>query len=213
MTSTTFGDQTTRGVAPVANSGKPDRDAFTLKHALDWLEADRRPRMVIDEDELILWSNNAAKCFSRCGLPIVVRGDRLMVVNAALKAKVRRFFAEATFGVQRLVVTCIDDCDDLLIIGASASGEGRQRRVFVKLTLPQPTLAAEASGLALQYGLTHAEAGVLEALVSLKTPTVIARCNGISVHTVRTHVRRIYSKMGVHDHAHLMRMAIAFCGA
>jgi DNA-binding CsgD family transcriptional regulator len=57
--------------------------------------------------------------------------------------------------------------------------------------------AASASSLATRFGLTRAEVGVLLLLADGLSNAEIARRLFVSIETVRTHVRRVLSKLGV----------------
>lgn len=54
------------------------------------------------------------------------------------------------------------------------------------------------------YGLTPAEAAIAAALAAGRGPQAIAEANGVSVGTVRTHIRHIYEKAGVRSQIELL---------
>lgn len=58
------------------------------------------------------------------------------------------------------------------------------------------------------FALTSMEAKVLVGLVSSLPPKVIASKNRISVHTVRTHIRNIYAKLGTHGSSATVSLAL-----
>ena len=55
-------------------------------------------------------------------------------------------------------------------------------------------------------GLTDREAEILEYLVAGKRPKEISEMLVVSITTVRSHVRAIYAKTGVHSHGELMHL-------
>lgn len=59
--------------------------------------------------------------------------------------------------------------------------------------------AKDLSELLTEYGLTSTEKKVVGMLAQGATASEIARTNGSSLLTVRTHIKRIYAKMGVHS--------------
>lgn len=56
---------------------------------------------------------------------------------------------------------------------------------------------AQAESCLTAYGLTKTEKKIVEQLIQGRTAFEIASLNRIAVHTVRTHIKHIYSKMGV----------------
>lgn len=57
-----------------------------------------------------------------------------------------------------------------------------------------------------QYGLTKRESEVLELLAVGKRPNQIAEMLVVSMPTVRSHIRTMYEKLGVHSHTELMTL-------
>ena len=84
-----------------------------------------------------------------------------------------------------------------------SSGRGTTR-MLVRVSLPEiqgPRLAA----LRDRYALTAAECRVLTEMAEGHTPAEAARRLGLSVHTVRSHLKGIFPKLGVHSQAALVR--------
>lgn len=68
-----------------------------------------------------------------------------------------------------------------------------------------PTTAQISQGAAASYGLTPREREVLELLLEGKTADDVSAELVISVATVRTHIHRIYEKVGVHSQIELIQ--------
>jgi DNA-binding CsgD family transcriptional regulator len=77
-----------------------------------------------------------------------------------------------------------------------------------------PSLAQEdvvGSGLARELNLTNAEARVLREFAELNSPKQIA-CNlGVSLSTVRSHLKQIHAKAAVTTSMQLLRLTHTFC--
>lgn len=71
---------------------------------------------------------------------------------------------------------------------------GAQMAVFIRPTNPDQSRALET--LARNYKLTPAESRVARALVEVGSTPMIAEALGVTVATVRTHVRNLYQKTG-----------------
>ena len=69
---------------------------------------------------------------------------------------------------------------------------------------PISTLARRIEEEADAHGLSKREREVLELLVEGRTATYIAERQFVSPNTVRTHIKRIYAKMGVSSRQELL---------
>lgn len=85
-------------------------------------------------------------------------------------------------------------------------GEPGLAAVF--MTDPEQEVAAEAQDLAALYGLTPAEARLASSLVRGMSPAQAAAALGLTVNTVRTHLKRIFSKTETRRQSDLMRLLL-----
>ncbi len=72
--------------------------------------------------------------------------------------------------------------------------------------------AWDAAELAKRFGLTRAEARVAAAILDGQRPAGIARAAGLSVETVRSQLKAVFSKTGAEGQAHLVRIATGLAG-
>lgn len=91
--------------------------------------------------------------------------------------------------------------------GLAAAAASAAAAIFVHD--PSVTPALDANTLARLYGLTDAEARVAAALARALAPADIARTLGISVHTVRTHLRRLFDKTGTAGQTQLLQLLLS----
>jgi DNA-binding CsgD family transcriptional regulator len=75
----------------------------------------------------------------------------------------------------------------------------RTARKSVRANVKTPGVLIPAA-----WGLTRAEERTLEGLVAGLRPSEIAGAQRVSVHTVRTHLKRVMVKAGVHTQAALV---------
>lgn len=73
---------------------------------------------------------------------------------------------------------------------------------------PAELASIRCCALAARYSLTEREAEILRLLVLGSSPDEIGRALYISSHTVRTHVKRIHEKLGVHSQPQLISMVV-----
>lgn len=81
--------------------------------------------------------------------------------------------------------------------------------VLVTIARPRGDAKLIAERVRRLYGLTHAEARVVSALVLGRTVDEIALAHGVRASTVRAQVRSIYNKIGVNRQADLVRLALS----
>lgn len=78
----------------------------------------------------------------------------------------------------------------------------------VFITDPDQEVAAEAQDLASLYGLTPAEARLAARLARGMSPAQAAGALGLTVNTVRTHLKRIFSKTETRRQSDLVRLLL-----
>lgn len=88
--------------------------------------------------------------------------------------------------------------------GQAAEGPAAQAAPLEPQALSADPLAARCDAAAERYGLTGREREVLELLLRGRSKVYIAEALFISENTVRGHVKRIYSKLDVHDRQELI---------
>lgn len=76
------------------------------------------------------------------------------------------------------------------------------------LTNPAAPAAAPIEAFVARFGLTASEARVLKSLLDGKSPGAIAAGQGVSIATVRTHLRRLYEKTATTGQADLVRLIV-----
>jgi DNA-binding CsgD family transcriptional regulator len=76
-----------------------------------------------------------------------------------------------------------------------------------------PLLDIVGSGLARELKLTNAESRVLKEFAELNSPKRIASDLGVSLSTVRSHLKQIHAKASVTTSMQLLRLTHAFCSS
>lgn len=77
------------------------------------------------------------------------------------------------------------------------------------LSDPDASVNCSTDSLHALYELTPAEAGVAIALTNGQSPAQISAANGVSIETVRTQLKNIYTKMGVNKQQDVIRLLLA----
>ncbi len=183
----------------------------TLELAARWLWRDGRPRAAVGRDLSILWCNPAARRLLVEPSPLVIRNNRLCPTIGVENAGVVSFLAGLDTATARLFVMDPESDRGVLLTAWADTLDGHQI-AFIEFALRELPFDAQESGMAQAFGLTRAECRVVDGLAVMESPSQIAARLGVSVHTIRTHVRRIYAKLAVRSQMQFMRLTMAYCG-
>jgi DNA-binding CsgD family transcriptional regulator len=140
------------------------------------------------------FANRSAREELASGRALTVVGDhvRSAALDAALfeaAAQRRRQLLTLGRGADRLMVSVIP-------LRAAETGDAS---VLIMLGRRSPCSALGLELLAMMYGLTLAERRVLGALLAEESPRRIAENQGVALSTVRSHIKAIRDKFGVHS--------------
>jgi DNA-binding CsgD family transcriptional regulator len=173
---------------------------------------------VLDRECRVVYANTSAETILRSGGPLRVRNGRIDSATTEARAALHQALARAT-GAPRL--------GSAFTIKNSLAGTA----AFIKVVpLPETTPLAhlagadggllallvvagnpgviEAKELGQLFGLTRAEAELVQLLVDGRTPAECAEYRETSVATVRTQLSSIYAKTGAASQAQLMRLVL-----
>lgn len=177
---------------------------------VDWLDRDPLPRMVLDAELRIEWSNASARTALKGPAPMFVRRGTLCFEDAAGPDFWKQFFLSVDEEGARSVIHKADG-QSFATIRAFAREVGGRRLAFVTTSFVARSLDLGACGLAAHFNLTAAEATVAQKLVDLLPPADIAHALDVSINTVRSHIRKVYAKMAVNSQTQLLRLAYSHC--
>lgn len=173
------------------------------------IERDIRPRLIIDASARLLWASSSADRLLRAPFPVYLRNRRLCFEDGQASQDGEAFLGSLDNEQRRLfVINREDDC--WVLINGWAEKAEDQRLLFLSFSLSQPVIDSVSSGLAGNFGLTRAEAVVLDEFARLRSSTQIAQRLGITVNTVRSHLKRIHAKTSVNSNVRLLQIVRAF---
>lgn len=170
---------------------------------------DMRPKIVVDYDQRVLWCCDNSERLLNGPMPLCIRKDKLVVDDDEMRGEFVEFLNNVGPNVQRILIR----------------GKAKRHWAVVRAWKPlqwdravcvmaTPSLAQEdivGSGLARELNLTNAEARVLREFAELNSPKQIA-CNlGVSLSTVRSHLKQIHAKAAVTTSLQLLRLTHTFC--
>lgn len=179
--------------------------------AATWVGKDCRPAVVVNFARQVRWANAAAVELLRAPQALYLRSGCLCLADQRSTASFDEALAHIGSSPEKIPVT--DKAGRMaMIVTASSHGVGDQRFLLLVIKTVAASLNIATANMARIFALTPAEAQILTRLGSLEAPAEIAKNLGISVHTVRTHVRNLYNKTSVHSDLELLRLTLAFQG-
>lgn len=177
-----------------AVSGSLDvHTAFPDPFLSAWTRIDEKPRLIVRRDgQLIAFSENAFPLVAASGC-LRLTGDVLAPSDPRLHHDFKALLAIQEWETRTLLLPMAGSGGHWVLRAATADNS------LVCLLLHDATSKKRARIVDLReaFGLTHSEAAVAEDIYNGLVPQKIAEMHGISIHTVRAHMRRRYDKMGI----------------
>lgn len=170
----------------------------------DWTDIDPRPCLELDRDGRLVRTNAAGERLIAARVVTLDAGRRIRLSDAGSD----RRFDEA-------VRNAADRPRQTLVVAAQ---DGRARSALLLappvastllLVFGEAELRPEGfAAIAEAFELTRGETRVLQSLCEGASAREIAQTMHISEHTVRSHLRAIYGKLGVRRLSNLIRLAV-----
>jgi DNA-binding CsgD family transcriptional regulator len=164
----------------------------------NWLDQEWEARFLLDDRLKVLWHNRTANDWlDRPQCPLKLTAEVLATKDSRSQGRFASLFSGANVTVRTLLVADTAHGADMLF-HARHVGEFGGASYFglcVRSTCASQT--HDLIGLGEAFSLTPSEEAVLKKMVRGNTVDRIARSSKTSPETVRTHVRRAYSKMSV----------------
>lgn len=188
---------------PRAGDGFDSRQGMYLAA---WADTFFAPSIIVTLDLTLVWTNRAAAILLDEGSPFCRVGDRLACADPTLTPDLHRF-VDALDGAPRIWACPAEGEAHLLVRGealAPARGE-RGAALFLAPTLtpPEDHLWADLGEV---FGLTPAETAIVKRFLAGERADGMADALGVAVETVRTHIRRIYAKLGINSREQLFSL-------
>ena len=164
--------------------------------ALQYLEADRAARLFVNREMDVIWANPAATrlidSVDEIGLP----DQRLWLKNRSEHQAMAERLATSRAGDHAIVPVTVGD-GHILVEVKPVERAAADRMFALRLTPARRSTTPHFPHLDDVFGLTLAEYRTLLGLLNGQTADMLAVRDELSIETVRTHIRRIYAKMGV----------------
>lgn len=175
---------------------------------MSWMDLDCAAKLLVCEQLEILWANRLAREWLRNGETILEVDGHLVVGQSG--ARLAKLLCGAANHPQGTSVTPTGQYGHIIIY-AQLVGTNAGKRTF-GLTIKRTDLVNSelALGLSEAYRLTASEAKVLQLLYGGANAQLAAQSLGLSIDTIRTHIRNIYQKLGVNTREALLTQVRPF---
>lgn len=174
-----------------------------------WSETFATPTAFVAANGTHIWSNRAAKDLWSSASHFRLSNSRLVCVDQAQEPAFRSYLTNVT--ETPAVWVCRGDPNPLLVRAERVSlPEGGDIIGLVVLSTNPPAsdyLWGDFGGL---FGLTPSEVEVIKLLIAGQKAEEAAALLGVSVETVRTHIKRAYVKLGINSREQLFAVISAF---
>jgi len=158
--------------------------------------------MIVDRDLAVHWNNSAVDTLDR-SIGFFVQDGRILFQCEGVSRDLKDLVASlGEQGSRSLPVTSTDGNEIFLIRGWPSK---HLHLGMLEILCPAPLQSVNYVGLEKVLRLTPAEHRILKGITSGDKIPDIAANHGLSQHTVRTHVRRIYAKAEVSSLFDLMK--------
>jgi DNA-binding CsgD family transcriptional regulator len=173
---------------------------------------DHRPKLVVDHDGSVLWAcANAARILAGSAMPLCIRKGKLILDEDELRGEFIEFLRDA--GPQPARKLIRSKTKRQWAVVRAWKPDHWTRAVCLLASPSAPLEDIVASGLAGALKLTKAEVRVLREFAELSAPKQIAHDLGVSLSTVRSHLKQIHTKASVATSMQLLRLTHTFCSA
>lgn len=177
--------------------------------ALAWLDHDYTPRCVLAGDLTLLWANIAARSALAKRRDIEIRDGALFTTRPQHQSELLAFIHSSGAGISTLCLPRSSGKGHLLLRGQRLSWADSPA-FGVSFFGTGEDYVHRYADLDVAFGLTQAENKVLLGLLDGHDVEQLTRLLGVSVETVRSHIRKIYQKIGVNSREALFRVARPF---
>lgn len=178
----------------VASEVTADSGPDTGELVLSWMESVQTALLVVDADLEVHWANPLAREWIAAKEPLSQVGTQLHIGRS--QQQLRRLINRAGEQMDGICVP-IEGRGAHLILSARKITDGDSAPYYGLIARCTDDVNAQLMGVEEAFRLTAAELRVLKLLLKGQTAQAIAVSLSVSIETVRTHIRRLYTKLEV----------------
>jgi DNA-binding CsgD family transcriptional regulator len=161
-----------------------------------WVEHERRARMLVDDMLRVLWMSSSAERMMSGPNSLLIRNGHIRTRENRFDQQVRELISNAG---SQLSTCCLYDAKtgEHLVLTAVRLSAPSDDMVGLTLLRASEDFPFHLADLHSAFGFTQTESRVAYRLMGGRTAGETADELGVSLETVRTHIKRAYAKLGV----------------
>jgi DNA-binding CsgD family transcriptional regulator len=179
-----------------------------------WFDQSPTPAIICDNAATLIFRNHAAETLIRRGLIQVGPLARVRLVFAAPLASAKRTPIDPLRQAMQSNAPVRDliplPTGGWLVISITPFATPVGQMFCLRAREAERGSSIDLSALAAQFGITDSELPVLNGIALATCPKEISRMMGLSVHTIRAHLRTIYAKIGVNSITEAQNKVLCF---
>lgn len=180
-------------------------DAVCGRALANWIDSERRARLIVTRDLNVMWMNEAARrlrdegeAFEMCDGRLTPRSAIIAGLVAAARSEEAGCAVVPGEGGRHWVAWAREVC---------AAPDA-----LIGLTLQRARSEIRFQALIENHLLTPSEGRIIEMLLAGAETGRVAQALDISIETLRTHLKHAYQKLGVRSRGELFAEALSFVG-
>lgn len=158
-----------------------------------WAQIDGKPRLIVKPDGALVACSDEARHLLRSGGELRIERGIVMVAERAFRPSFERLLQVAPGEIETVLIPCGHHEGHWILRAVRSDSD----MICLALQRASEDYWASLPDLGCVFGLTPSEAGVVDDLYNGLSPNDIADKRGISIHTVRAHLRRCYDKLHI----------------
>jgi DNA-binding CsgD family transcriptional regulator len=155
----------------------------------------------------LVWCNAAAMRMLQGTSPMVLRNGQLMTRRTATNTAFRTWLKGLSDGPSFHVVRGDLPQNNVVIQAMAVSGAADD---VVGCRLRSAGARTEIADLAMALGITPAQSGIVRRMILGSSLEQISEETGLSITTVRTHLRNIYARLNISSRDELFRLCLPY---
>lgn len=192
----------------LAGGGAESATSLEGNDFVEMIEFDPTPRAIIDENLYVLWTNYASKLFCHQSQSVGLRDGKIAILGGE---RVAGGFPDLVGKATIPFVYCVGGESGVgCMIRVDPLRSDALRRFALTIYAPRPSHPLHDASLNELFRLTPAEGQVLREMTNGRTAQEIAKATGVSVDTIRSHIRSLYAKLSVNSREAMLSRVVSF---
>lgn len=174
-----------------------------------WAESHSAPLALVSLDQKLIWANSLAAAAFAAGEPFAVRDGVLTAADKMQAAALRGFFERLGETSEAWIIKSESGAPTIVRAHVLRAEDGA-RAIAINLFSTEPAQRYVWTNFGEAFRLTRAEVEVAKRILEGSAADEAAEGLGVSVETVRTHIRSLYGKLSINSRERLFALISPF---